>query len=68
MGRSSSLRAQEVRRSFCSCPLPEVLPIKAQPFWLCVCLLLSEHTLSCLFHKQLPYPNHFITIHNNPAI
>ena len=35
---------------------------------LAVRLLLSEHTLSCLFHKQLPYPNHFITIHNNPAI
>ena len=29
MGRSSSLRAQEVRWSFCSCPLPEVLPINA---------------------------------------
>lgn len=27
MGRSSSLRAQEVRRSVCPCPLPEVLPI-----------------------------------------
>ena len=29
MGRSSSLRAQEVRRSVGSCPLPEVLPINA---------------------------------------
>ena len=46
MGRSSSLRAQEVRRSICSCSLPEVLPINIGLFssfgwkqWKCFCLL-----------------------------
>ena len=46
MGRSSSLRAQEVRRSICSCSLPEVLPINVGLFssfgwkqWKCFCVL-----------------------------
>ena len=48
--RSSSLRAQEVRRSFCPCPLPEVLPIKAQPVSGCaLSLYRTKHTVACFF-------------------
>ena len=48
--RSSSLRAQEVRRSFCPCPLPEVLPIKAKPVSGCaLSLYRTKHTFLCLF-------------------
>ena len=52
IARSSSLRAQEVRRSIGSCPLPEVLPINAHRLG-CI----AEHT-SCLFKGNIE------TLHN----
>ena len=53
--RSSSLRAQEVRRSICSCSLPEVLPINVGLFssfgwkqWKCFCELFVSLNFSLL--------------------
>ena len=52
MCRSSSHGAQEVWWSICSCSLPEVLPIKAQPVSGCtlyVSVILMSTPYSCLF-------------------
>lgn len=67
--RSSSLRAQEVWRSICSCPLPEVLPDKCSVSCGCVLLVYrTEHTLSCFFQTFHNPSEYTFTVNPRPSI
>ena len=67
--RSSSLRAQEVWRSICSCPLPEVLPINAQSLVAVYCwfIVLSTPFLVSFKHS-ITQSEYTFTVNPRPSI